>query len=603
MSSFPDDQQQSPPARGFPPVSSERPTAEVPPGASTLWSSGPPPEQPGTRRSSRLRWVVALVATALIVTAGVALALVVGGSRTQTALGPTFMPAGSVAYVEARLDLPGDQRERLAQFLGRFPGFADPSTFERKIDEVFDDLLGGASGNLVTWTRDIKPWFGGQISLGLTTLPDPSATPDQPPAGVVAFSVSDRAALEGWLDQAGTLAPGVELSEVAYGGSTIVTAAFGEGSGDRIAWVVTDELWIIGVREEDVRAAIDILAGRAPSLASNEAFATPFAKLPADRLGAFYMDTAALSGLLGQVTEEQPGLAAALDQLPRTILGSLRADQDRMVLEARIVPGPETPTFPARATALAERVPSTAELYFETRDVGKAIRTAIEQVVASDAAPVPEEQLDQVEAFLGAPIEEFMDWVQDVAVVVDVEGEQVDVGLVATVTDEDLAVRRMERLATAARAGLALVGDLPIELVEEDHAGTTITTVQATSDVELPADLPIEPSVSFAISGGQFLLGSGTFVHDALDRQRPDSLAANPRFADGLTAAGGPTNAGVVYVDLEALRTAAEGYLSAEQRMMYERDVEPYLAPLDRLFSVVVVDGQDTVSRTLLFVK
>src|ERR687896_1571208 len=112
MTSFPNEPEHTPGARAFPPVSSEGPTAAGPPGpTSTLWSPGPPPGQPPPRRSNRLRWIVALLATALVVTGGVALALVVGGSRTQTALGPTYLPAGSFAYLEARLDLPGDQRE------------------------------------------------------------------------------------------------------------------------------------------------------------------------------------------------------------------------------------------------------------------------------------------------------------------------------------------------------------------------------------------------------------------------------------------------------------------------------------------------------------
>jgi hypothetical protein len=607
MSTYPDDPQPSTPAaRPFPPVSGEGPGA---PGAppdrapTSLLQTGPPPGEPAPRRSSRLRWVAALVATAIVVVAGVAVAMLAGGSRTPPALGPTFLPAGSAAYLEARLDLPGDQRERIAQFIGHFPGFADPSTFERKVDDVFDDLLGRSTGNLVTWTRDIKPWFGGQIALGLPSMPDPSAPSDSRAPFVVAFSVSDRSALEGWLDQVGSFAPGLALSEEAYGGSTIVTATMGDGPSDAFAWVVTDDLWIVGQRDEDIRAAIDIRAGRAPGLATSEPFASSFGKLPVDRLGAFYLDVGSLGALLEPMTVEQPGLGAALDQLPRSIVGSLRAESDRVTLESRIIPGPETPALTARSTTLAARMPAETSFYLETRDVGRTIHTFIQQVLASDAVPVPEEQLEQAEDFLGAPVEEFFDWIADVAIAVDVEDQQGQLGIVATVTDETLAVRRMERLATAARAALVLAGEAPVELVEEEHAGTTITTIRATSDLELPADLPIEASVSFAISGGQFLLGTGTFVTDALDRQQADSLAADPRFADALTAAGGAENTGVVFVDLGRIRTAAEAYLSPEQRATYDRDISPYVTPLDRLVSVVVLDGQELVSRTLIFVK
>ena len=82
----------------------------------------------------------------------------------------TSRPAAYV-YAEARLDLPGDQRQRLANFLSHFPGFDDQAIFDQKIDEALDRLMGEGSKGEVTYTRDIKPWLGDSIALVGTGLP------------------------------------------------------------------------------------------------------------------------------------------------------------------------------------------------------------------------------------------------------------------------------------------------------------------------------------------------------------------------------------------------------------------------------------------------
>ena len=83
------------------------------------------------------------------------------------------MPDGTIVYGEARLDLPGDQRLALAAFLSKFPGFADQSAIEGKLNEVMDRFVGGVTNGDQAYTTDIQPWFDGELAFALGPLPDP----------------------------------------------------------------------------------------------------------------------------------------------------------------------------------------------------------------------------------------------------------------------------------------------------------------------------------------------------------------------------------------------------------------------------------------------
>ena len=65
------------------------------------------------------------------------------------------MPADTVQYVEARLDLPGDQRQKLGEFLAKaIPGFDDQAQLEPKLEDVLDRLVRSATDGKQTWTAE-----------------------------------------------------------------------------------------------------------------------------------------------------------------------------------------------------------------------------------------------------------------------------------------------------------------------------------------------------------------------------------------------------------------------------------------------------------------
>ena len=130
------------------------------------------------RRGARTRWAIAAVAALLIVAVSAAgLFALVGASAGSTVA--KWAPADSLAFVEVRGDLPGDQRQNLGRFLAHFPGFADQSTLDQKLDETFDRLVGRVSDGKGDWTKQIKPWFGGQVGVAVSTVPSSGGAADR----------------------------------------------------------------------------------------------------------------------------------------------------------------------------------------------------------------------------------------------------------------------------------------------------------------------------------------------------------------------------------------------------------------------------------------
>ena len=98
-----------------------------------------PPPAGAAPRQSRARWLAAGVLIAIVVgVTGLATLVLTSSQTTSAVLG--YVPTDSVAYGEVRLDLPGDQRQEVGEFLSKFPGFADQAALETKLDEVLDRL-------------------------------------------------------------------------------------------------------------------------------------------------------------------------------------------------------------------------------------------------------------------------------------------------------------------------------------------------------------------------------------------------------------------------------------------------------------------------------
>ena len=173
------------------------PIATTPLGAGAGTRAGTAPPR------SRARWVAALAIIALVVgVTAIATLSLTGSAPASTVVG--YVPADSVAYGELRLDLPGDQRQEVGEFLSKFPGFADQAALDTKLDEVLDRLLSEGTDGKQTYTRDVKPWFDGELGFSMGPIPADAAAAQDPQGAaskaraLVLLSIKDEALARAW---------------------------------------------------------------------------------------------------------------------------------------------------------------------------------------------------------------------------------------------------------------------------------------------------------------------------------------------------------------------------------------------------------------------
>jgi hypothetical protein len=559
------------------------------------------------RQGSPWRWVVALFTTALMVVGTLGIGVVATTSQFGAGSGPSFLPATAIAYAEARLDLPGDQREDLIAFLGAFPGFADPASFDTKLDEAVQGLLGGEDAPL-SWEEDIKPWFGGQVMFGVPELPEMSGGmtgSGEQPVTVSALGVTDRAALDAAIEKL-TASMGGAVTTEPYGDTTITVA------GDT-AFAPTDDLLVFSSDVDAVKTSLDVLAGTIPSLADDPEFAAVLGALPEDRLGAFVLSTGQVAELivplLEQQTTGQPGLAALgpqLEQLlaglPPYISGVITVDPDHLTASILADTPEAAPEAAVRQTDLAAHAPSDSIVYVETRDVGTALNGLVAGLKPMLTQEGDTRALQQIEALLGSPLEDYLSWVGDLALSVSVGLAGPSFGIVASVTDEETAQQRVDSLLTLIRIVSSAAEDPPLAITQDEVDGVTVTTIELTEASGQTEGLPVEPRVSVAVDDGHFYLGLGDFAAEAVTRDPADSLASSERYGQALEAIGAE-NGGHVYADLASVIALVEAFMPPADRERLESQLGPYLESLDILAAVVTQAEGVSSASMLLFVQ
>jgi hypothetical protein len=567
-------------------------------------------------RASRSRWAVALgaVAVVTILTAAVVYALV-GRSPDATVLG--YVPSGTVVYGEVRLDLPGDQRREVGEFLSHFPGFADQAALDTKLDEVLDRLVSDASKGKQTFTANIKPWFDGELAFSAGPLPDPKTILKGPEGSgmdsaraLALLSVKDEALARAWFADAFKQAGATTTTE-SYKDVELTIFA-GKDGGPKAAFAILDGKVAVAGDVASVKAAVDTNGhgGFAEDPDAKAALDAP----TGDHIGFVYLALGPIldwSQSLGQAVSGSTVLgvpAATTDAyakfVPAWTAFWLRVEGDALVMEAA-APKPEANLGPTkdRASEVADHVPASAIALVINHDTGATLKQALDLYKAEPSLKEVTDAIDKGLGILGGA-DNAIGWIGDTGLVVNRSGESIEGGLVVLPTD----VEDAKRLFTSIRNLAPLSGVAGVTFRDEDYHGTTISVASidvgalAGDAVKIPLD---KVEIAWAVTDEYVVLGTGPeFVKHVIDTTDATSLASNDRYEALLARVKAGT--GSVFVDIAAARDQIEGMIKsgdAAGLKKYETDVRPFLAPFDALIASNSVGGDLARSTIVITVK
>jgi len=556
--------------------------------------------------------LVGILAVAIGVAAG---SFLLSARSAALGGGASYVPSSAPFYFEMRLEPSASQDAALRELLARFPpidGVDLARPLYEQLTETLDEELANQPGDF-SWSEEVATWFDGRIGVALLDFPaeslaapvDPFATPGVP-SMVALFGVTDEEEASAAIDRLLASAPGAPtFTDQVHAGTTIRVA-----EGDTGAYALTADQLLIAPAAADIEAALDARASGSTTLAEAAEITQLTDALPADWLAfGVYDMTDLMAAAFDEAAGAAPEMEAFRDLLEHQSLRgaiAMTASGDRLAIETVTDP-PTGPLAVSNADrGLADEVPADVLLYSEAGNLGAGFAASIGPLMDSLATmPGMAEQIETVEAALGADLEEMVAWMGDTALAVGWDGVLPYGGLVIVPTDADDARRRLDQLATF--AGLAAQDPTSgISVSEDEVEGVTVTSIRwadpnAVTDPMMPMT-PTEVVVQYAVTDDRVYLGIGDgFVPRLLTLDEADSLASVERYTATIDAMGGSSNAGVMWADLRGVREAIEVAIGpAMLGTSYETDILPWLAPLDRLVSVSRIDGSVLVGTFAL---
>jgi hypothetical protein len=554
------------------------------------------------QRPSRARWGVAgLIAFFVVALSAAGLFVLVGASSKSVVA--AWTPADAAVYVEVRGDLPGDQRQNLGRFLAHFPGFADQATLDTKLDESLDKLVGKASDGKHDWTREIKPWFGGQVALSLSSFPTPTMDGSQADTtrALLVVTQKDPAAAIAWTK---SLEAG-PTTEETYRGVTLTV--FKQEFGPKIVAAANAGVLLVG-DDVSVKAALD--RNGKDGLAASKAFASAMAGIDAEQVTRSYVDLKAYFEAITRMTESlgggmAPGLnKAMLDKLPPWVGVGGRFESDAFVSDIASPVVASAPTIDQHESTIAGHLPASTVALIEVHQFDKLFAYQLGQMRADPMMAMALDQVESAASSVGG-LDHLVGWIGDVAVVVTSDGKTPAGGLVIVPND----VAAADKVVVELRNLVALAGSSSgITTRDEAYGAGTITTIDFGDLSRLTGGggfgLPLSghAEVSYTVQDGLVIVGAGpAWVKSIVDVKAGGSLADQGRFKDAIKRVEARSTS-ILFVDLAAVRTLAEPLLSEQPGSNYATEVKPYVQPFDVLAGAGWTDGDTTRARYVVTV-
>ena len=562
------------------------------------WAPGVGPVRLGAR-SGRMRWAAALGIVLIVSLATVAGAFVLSGAGgAARSLTAGNAPKESVVFVDLRADLPGDQHQKLADFMSHFPGFKDRAQFDNAYDEILNRLTSAISPDL-TYTWAFKAWTTGEVSIAITSLGSPGSMysgmqalstptlrPDgaplvpaasaagTSPSGVVIVALTDRAAGAQWVGSE-LAKTGLTFTAQDYAGTKVYVAgpaASGSTSGSpavSAAYAFTDKVLLLGTVDA-VKAGLD--APGKGSLAASSNYQEAMKSLSGDSIATFYADPQAVlqqsgAAMAGGMTLGGTAMTAMMGgiSLPAWIAGSVLAEADHMSVEIT-TPKPVGALSPGnRETALASALPGSTVGVFEIHSVGKLVTDGLKAITGSGASTALNETVKTIQDALSKV--GGIDWLGDADVVLTKAGSTYGGGIVVKTPDAATATAKKAMLTNLITLSS---GSLGITSSNDTYKGTTITHITVPNGSGSPLEFSIATKNDLLVAGY-----ADAFVKAVLDTTADTSLANSDNYRV-VMAAVGASNAGYGYFDISAVADQI-GQAFSGNASYYNLNYKPYV--------------------------
>ena len=544
-----------------------------------------------TAGGSRTRWIIAALVAAAVIAGSALIAGLLAGRATPDVL--RYVAADSVVAVEFRPELPGDQRAKVGELLSHFPGFADQSTLDRKIDESLDLLVDRFSNGETDYATEVKPYLAGPAVLAVQGL-ESGTTGD--PLYVLVVTTDGTAACHFPVD--------VTSHTETYKGAEVHVADSGLG----VACALDDRTAILG-STASVHGAIDTKrSGR--SIADDDSYRAAQDALTGDHLVAAFVNVRAFVDAAIALSPEAPTgtLSLPIDKLPTWAAMQVRAEDDALVLSsvAQLPAGAPAAPGPDHASTLAERLPGSTVAAFEAHDLGASIQTGLDELKDDPATSEMATQIEAAVQMLGG-VDALTGWIGDVAIAATLDGNELSGGIVIDATD---AAKAKTTLASI-RNLIVLAGTgTEIRIDEVDHDGTTIYVVDLGDPSNLfgaPLEVGATEATTITIALAQrddlVVVGAGrAFAEAVLDVTDGHALADSDRYRHAIDAVGA-SNSGQGYVDVAALIEYYRSELSGDAAASWDANVKPWVAPFDGVAFSATRDGDHVRGRVALTVR
>jgi Protein of unknown function (DUF3352) len=580
------------------PIEQSPPSDASPPGVAPAPTPAPPPFDPSAQAggSSRLRWVVGLGVAVLAIAIAVGAWLVLSKSSTPVAL--QYIPGDAAIVGELRMDLPGDQLQKVGNLLAHFPGFSDQSILSDKLDEALSRLVQMDPSAGVDYKADIKPWLNGAAFVGVMAT-DFNKTDGTGSAVISATTNGAVTCAATFKNQA--------VTHETYKGLDLVASADAQ-----LTCVVDGRQALLG-DVATVKLALDAKAA-GTGMDKNAKYAAARTALGLDRLATVYVSGSAISSMMpmSSAVPGMPDMSILTGPVPDWTIAGVRAEDSSLVVDTIAAPvvataaatGPSLLPLPAtHASVLAPMLPADTLVFVEHQGAGVTLQNLLTKL---QTVPQLQSALQTLDGLGGSG--KLVGWVDDAGIAVSVHGTTPDAAVLLVAKDEASASTTVGSLATI----LALMGQSNGLTVKTSAIGAvTVTTVTITDlgalvpagsvpGLTIPATGPI--SFSIAAHGKVVILTSGEAAMTAiLNVATGASLADDATFK--LAGQRGLANSRTtVYVAAGTAVDLVEGFLPADQLAKWKSDVKPYVDPLESVSMTATEDATANRSRLVVSV-